>query len=982
MNSDIHTTKDLFEHLVYFSHINKQTQYERPTFGTFHSKPLSNGIINNGNGNHSQSQGNVHHFSGASSSNFYNGNNNTNGGWNSQPPPPPAVYNTRPHQQPPPSQQQHHQQKQNLQQNGIVKNQSLNSQPHHQHHQQPRISPRGAMGYAFTTDISDLRGELITTRVQKGPKGLGFTLIGNDGTSSQPEFIQVKSVIKGGPAAMDNVLHPGDVLVYVNGEMMLGATQDDACKIFRMIPVGDYVTIQVCRGYPLLLDPTNKIITENVYTPPLNHHHRPRETLTIHITKGDRGYGFTITDTMQGQRVKSVLYPDQCPNLLEGDIIMEIDGQNVRHKPHLDVIEQLRNHPLGYKTTMIVSRNSPKHRSRTPTAAFRYGEQRATPVPIIQPRSKTPAPVPIRPNKSSAVRQYQPKNTLPKQTNGDKPDIYENASRMRPSSTTLGFASTPNYVPISAFAHDKPQGHQLITVNLIKRADGFGFRLLGGQEVSDGTVTKSEIINIFLKTNSPLIVGQVVPGGAAALDGRLKPNDEIIEIDGQNVEYSTHKDVVEKIRKAGDVGHVKLVVRRIRDDLPRSTSLPFSYNYSNPLNGTLQSDIPHLPMATAHPATADSTYHVDLAKLDSEDFGCTIVSLNNRYIGNIIPDSPADRCGRLHPGDCVIAINHTPLYNLSHQQVIHYIKNSGNTITFTIDPAKRIPAPVNTMPTFQPDLLRNSQATPSQMYQQVPHRRFSNNYYASSPNPHFTPHSSHLIHSTSTTSTNSSSSRPYVHGTKISPPWYHHSTPHFACAYTTEFAPKYDSALARNIIYIPAMSAVIEATTPNDGIFSTGATTTTILPAPLPGRPQMGIYATRKQIFSELDPALLYHFAAEPLDYKKFDEYNNISAAEGYPSSPAEHGSLIRVELPRGNKGFGFSIRGGWEFEQMPLRILKIAEDGPAAANGNLRVGDLIIEINGESTLRMTHERAIQLIKEQNVVRLLVQRPVVYGRDG
>lgn len=143
-------------------------------------------------------------------------------------------------------------------------------------------------------------------------------------------------------------------------------------------------------------------------------------------------------------------------------------------------------------------------------------------------------------------------------------------------------------------------------------------------------------MNIFLKTNSPLIVGQVVPGGAAALDGRLKPNDEIIEIDGQNVEYSTHKDVVEKIRKAGDVGHVKLVVRRIREDLPRSTSLPFSYNYSHPLNGTSQNDIPHLPMATAHPATADSTYHVDLAKLDSEDFGCTIVSLNNRYIGKKI----------------------------------------------------------------------------------------------------------------------------------------------------------------------------------------------------------------------------------------------------------------------------------------------------------------------------------------------------------
>lgn len=185
MNTDIRTTKDLFEHLVYFSHINKQTQYERPTFGTYNNK------INGINGNHTNGitgNGNSHHFSGASSSNFVNGNTN---GWNSsstsvqqQP-----MYNTRPphhfhHQQQQPSQKQH------LQQNGIIKN-SHHQHPPPQHPQSQRISPRGTMGYSFTSDISELRGELITTRVQKGPKGLGFTLIGNDGTSAQPEFIQV-----------------------------------------------------------------------------------------------------------------------------------------------------------------------------------------------------------------------------------------------------------------------------------------------------------------------------------------------------------------------------------------------------------------------------------------------------------------------------------------------------------------------------------------------------------------------------------------------------------------------------------------------------------------------------------------------------------------------------------------------------------------------------------------------------------------------
>lgn len=66
-------------------------------------------------------------------------------------------------------------------------------------------------------------------------------------------------MLPGGPAAEDGVLRAGDVLVRVNGELLLGASQSDACRIFVNIPVGDPVAIQVCRGYPLLLDPSNRV---------------------------------------------------------------------------------------------------------------------------------------------------------------------------------------------------------------------------------------------------------------------------------------------------------------------------------------------------------------------------------------------------------------------------------------------------------------------------------------------------------------------------------------------------------------------------------------------------------------------------------------------------------------------------------------------------------------------------------------------------
>merc|ERR1719278_2349136 len=54
----------------------------------------------------------------------------------------------------------------------------------------------------------------------------------------------------------------------------------------------------------------------------------------------------------------------------------------------------------------------------------------------------------------------------------------------------------------------------------------------------------------------------------------------------------------------------------------------------------------------------------------------------------------------------------------------------------------------------------------------------------------------------------------------------------------------------------------------------------------------------------------------------------------------AEDDQYFAVELARGQRGFGFSIRGGREFHSMPLFVLRMAVDGPAALDGRLRVGD------------------------------------------
>ena len=47
----------------------------------------------------------------------------------------------------------------------------------------------------------------------------------------------------------------------------------------------------------------------------------------------------------------------------------------------------------------------------------------------------------------------------------------------------------------------------------------------------------------------------------------------------------------------------------------------------------------------------------------------------------------------------------------------------------------------------------------------------------------------------------------------------------------------------------------------------------------------------------------------------------------------ADEDQFFAVELGRGMKGFGFSIRGGREFHSMPLFVLRMAVDGELSHN-------------------------------------------------
>ncbi|XP_059047690.1 membrane-associated guanylate kinase, WW and PDZ domain-containing protein 2-like [Achroia grisella] len=233
-----------------------------------------------------------------------------------------------------------------------------------------------------------------------------------------------------------------------------------------------------------------------------------------------------------------------------------------------------------------------------------------------------------------------------------------------------------------------------VVVRLARGAAGFGFRIVGGTE--DG---------------SRVAVGYVVPGGPAA--GLLRAGDLLTSVDGRPLGGASHARAVACVARAAARGHVTLGVRHNRADI-QPMGLP-----------TVVAPHPHQPLLTAdpsmhqmapaaynilHPAPmyppphgpmygvqydgavggwAPVPYDVTVTRTEGEGFGFVVISSTNKAtstIGQLIPNSPASRCGLLHVGDTIVAINRIPIRNLPHPEVVALIKHSGTTVTLTVLP--------------------------------------------------------------------------------------------------------------------------------------------------------------------------------------------------------------------------------------------------------------------------------------------------------
>ncbi|XP_076837632.1 discs large homolog 1-like protein isoform X11 [Brachyhypopomus gauderio] len=174
-------------------------------------------------------------------------------------------------------------------------------------------------------------------------------------------------------------------------------------------------------------------------------------------------------------------------------------------------------------------------------------------------------------------------------------------------------------------------------ITLERGNSGLGFSIAGGTD------------NPHIGEDPSIFITKVIPGGAAAQDGRLRVNDVILRVNEVDVRDVTHSRAVEALKEAGSL--VRLYVRRRKSVSEKIVDIklvkgPKGLGFS--IAGGVGNQ--HIP------------------------------GDNSIYVTKIIEGGAAHKDGRLQIGDKLLAVNSTCLEEMSHEQAVTALKNTTDVV--------------------------------------------------------------------------------------------------------------------------------------------------------------------------------------------------------------------------------------------------------------------------------------------------------------
>ncbi|XP_026578036.1 disks large homolog 1 isoform X4 [Pseudonaja textilis] len=174
-------------------------------------------------------------------------------------------------------------------------------------------------------------------------------------------------------------------------------------------------------------------------------------------------------------------------------------------------------------------------------------------------------------------------------------------------------------------------------ITLERGNSGLGFSIAGGTD------------NPHVEDDSGVFITKIIPGGAAAQDGRLRVNDCILRVNEVDVHDVTHGKAVEALKEAGSM--VRLSVKRRRQTTERMVDIklvkgPKGLGFS--IAGGVGNQ--HIP------------------------------GDNSIYVTKIIEGGAAHKDGRLQIGDKLMAVNNVCLEEVTHEEAVAALKNTSDFV--------------------------------------------------------------------------------------------------------------------------------------------------------------------------------------------------------------------------------------------------------------------------------------------------------------
>uniref|UniRef100_A0A8C9YKL4 Discs large MAGUK scaffold protein 1 n=1 Tax=Sander lucioperca TaxID=283035 RepID=A0A8C9YKL4_SANLU len=174
-------------------------------------------------------------------------------------------------------------------------------------------------------------------------------------------------------------------------------------------------------------------------------------------------------------------------------------------------------------------------------------------------------------------------------------------------------------------------------ITLERGNSGLGFSIAGGTD------------NPHIGEDPSIFITKIIPGGAAAQNGRLRVNDCIVRVNETDVRDVTHSGAVEALKEAG--GLVRLCIRRRRSLTERILDIklvkgPKGLGFS--IAGGVGNQ--HVP------------------------------GDNSIYVTKVIEGGAAHKDGRLQIGDKLVAVNAACLEEVTHEDAVAALKSTSDVV--------------------------------------------------------------------------------------------------------------------------------------------------------------------------------------------------------------------------------------------------------------------------------------------------------------